>query len=100
MSQSLAKVIVHIVYSTKNRIQWLKDKDLRAELYAYNASILSKSMDCPVILINGTADHIHILSLLSRRFSIMDVVKKSKTETSKWLKRKSPEIKDFRWQAG
>jgi len=51
-------------------------------------------------LINGTADHIHILSLLSRRFSIMDVVKKSKTETSKWLKRKSPEIKDFRWQAG
>jgi REP element-mobilizing transposase RayT len=100
MSQSLAKVIVHIVYSTKNRKGWLKDKDLRSELYAYNSSIVSKSMDSPVILINGAEDHIHMLSLLSRKFSIMDVVKKSKTETSKWLKRKSPQLKDFRWQAG
>ena len=100
MSQSLAKVIVHIVYSTKNRTQWLKDKDIRAELYAYNASILSKSMDSPVMLINGASDHIHIMCLLSRKFSIMDIIKKSKTETSKWLKRKSPELKDFRWQSG
>ncbi len=40
MSQSLAKVIVHIIYSTKNREPWLRDSDLRSELYAYNATIL------------------------------------------------------------
>ena len=88
MPQSLAKVIVHIVYSTKNREPWLEDKTIRTELYAYNASILSSSMDCPVILIDGASDHIHILCLLSRKFSIMDVIKRSKTETSKWLKKK------------
>jgi putative transposase len=100
MPQSLAKVIVHIVYSTKNRKPWLEDKTLRTELFAYNASILSSSIDCPVILIDGVEDHIHILCLLSRKFSIMDVIKKSKTETSKWLKRKGPELKSFQWQAG
>lgn len=100
MPQSLAKVIVHIVYSTKNREPWLKDKNLRTELFAYNASILSSSVDCPAILIDGVEDHIHILCLLSRKFSIMDVIKKSKTETSKWLKRKGPELGSFQWQAG
>jgi len=28
MSQSLANVVVHIVYSTKNREPWLKDPNL------------------------------------------------------------------------
>ena len=92
MPQSLAKVIVHIVYSTKNREPWLEDKNLRTELFAYNASILSSSVDCPVIMIDGVEDHIHILCLLSRKFSIMDVIKKSKTATSKWLKRQGLEL--------
>ena len=83
----MAKVIVHIVYSTKNREPWLKDETIRTELFAYKASILSSSLDCPVILIDGVEDHVHILCLLSRKFSIMDVIKESKTATSKWLKR-------------
>ncbi len=40
MSQSLAKVMVHVIYNTKNREPWLRDADLRSELYAYNATIL------------------------------------------------------------
>ena len=45
MSQSLAKVIVHIVYSTKNRVPWLKEPDIRSELCAYNATILKNDVD-------------------------------------------------------
>ena len=82
MSQSLAKVIVHIVYSTKHRQRWLRDPVVRSELYAYNATLLKKDVDWPAILINGMEDHIHILCLLSRKFAIMDVIKQSKTETS------------------
>ena len=100
MSQSLAKVIVHIVYSTKNRVPWLKEPDIRSELCAYNATILKNDVDSPAIIINGVEDHIHILCLLSRKFAIMDVIKQSKTETSKWLKKKDPKFKDFHWQAG
>ncbi len=100
MPQSLAKVIVHIVYSTKHRQPWLRDPVLRTELNAYTATILKNEVDSPAILINGTADHLHILCLLSRKFAIMDVIKTSKTETSKWIKRQGTTYNDFQWQAG
>jgi REP element-mobilizing transposase RayT len=100
MSQSLAKVIVHIVYSTKHRQSWLKDPGLRSELYAYNATVLKNDVDSPAILINGVEDHLHILCLLSRKFAIMEVIKASKTETSKWLKKQGVAYADFQWQAG
>ncbi len=99
MPQSLAKVIVHIVYSTKNRTPWLKDANLRSELYAYNATIL-KNVDSPAIVIGGVEDHVHILALLSRKMAIMDVIQESKTETSKWTKKQGPSLQDFQWQAG
>ena len=100
MPQSLARVVVHIIYSTKNREPWLSDPDLRTDLYAYNATILKNDVDSPVILINGVEDHIHILCQLSRKFPIMDVIKASKTETSKWIKKKAPGLKQFQWQSG
>ena len=100
MSQSLCKMIAHIVYSTKNRHTWLADATLRSEVHAYNATILKREVDSPAILIGGTADHIHALCLLSRKFAIMDVIKKSKTETSKWLKKQAAALRDFQWQAG
>ena len=85
VSQSLAKVIVHIIYSTKNREPWLKNPKIFSELYALNATILKNDVDVdsPAILINGVEDHIHILCQLSRKIPIMNVVKASKTETSK-----------------
>ena len=100
MAQSLAKVNVHIVYSTKNRQPWLRDADLRSELYAYNATILKNEVDSPAIIINGVEDHIHILCPLSRKFAIMNVLKTSKTETSKWIKKKDRALKEFEWQGG
>jgi putative transposase len=100
MPQSLAKVIVHIVYSTKHRQPWLRDADLRSELYACNATILQQEVDSPAILINGVEDHIHILCLLSRKYAIKDVIQKSKTETSKWFKKQAAAPNDFQWQAG
>ena len=100
MPQSLANVIVHVVYSTKNRQPWLKDANLRDDLYAYNATILRNEVDSPAILINGVEDHLHILCRLSRKFAIMNVLKASKTETSKWLKKQDLALKDFSWQSG
>jgi len=47
MSQSLANVVVHIVYSTKNRGPWLKDPNLCNELYEYaNQAEHHKRMTC------------------------------------------------------
>ncbi len=99
MSQSLAKVILHIVFSTKNRHPWLQDEGVRKELYAYMATIL-KALDSPAILINGVEDHVHILCLLSRSYAIKKLLEEVKKEPSKWIKRKAPEYRDFFWQGG
>ena len=100
MPQSLAKVAFHLVFSTKNRTSWLQGQELRRELFAYMATILRNNVDSPAILINGVEDHVHVLGLLSRKFAIMDVVQEAKTETSKWLKKQSPALSTFAWQAG
>ena len=100
MPQSLAKVVVHLVFSTKNRTPWLQGQELRQEFFAYMATILRNNVDSPAILINGVEDHVHVLGLLSRKFAIMDVVQEAKTETSKWLKKQSPALSAFAWQAG
>ncbi len=100
MPQSLSNVLVHIVYSTKSRTPWLRDLNLRSELFAYNATILKDLVDSPALLIGGVEDHIHILSHLSRKFALMEVVRQSKTETSKWIKTQGGQYHDFHWQAG
>ena len=100
MPQSLAKVTVHLVFSTKNRVPDLRDRELRKELYAYMAAILRDRVDSPALLINGVEDHLHALVTLSRKFAIMNVVAEAKKETSKWLKRQAPQLSDFSWQVG
>ena len=99
MPQSLAKVAFHIIFSTKHRRPWLKDEAIRKELYAYMATIL-KSLESPVIIINGVDDHVHILCLLSRNHAIKRIVEEVKTEPSKWIKKKGSQYGDFYWQAG
>ncbi len=64
------------------------------------ATILKNNVDTPALIIGGVEDHIHVLCLLSRKFAIMKVIEESKTETSKWVKKKSHETKDFSWQSG
>ena len=100
MPQSLAKVLVHIVYSTKGRRPWLKDEEIRRQLYAYKATILRDNVDSPALIIGGVEDHIHALCLLSRNFAIKKVIEEAKTETTKWLKKQGPQYTDFHWQSG
>ena len=98
--QSLAQIYVHIVFSTKDRKPWLRDDGIRAELYAYMATILRDRVDSPAIIINGVEDHVHSLIRLSRKFPVMKILQESKGETSKWLKRQPAVAGDFAWQAG
>ena len=100
MPQSLARVLVHIVCSTKDRTPWLQDEEIRRQLYAYKATILRENVDSPALIINGVEDHIHALCLLSRKFAIKDVIEEAKTETTKWIKQQGPRYAGFHWQSG
>ena len=99
MPQSLAKILVHTIFSTKERRAFLRDKSLREELHRYLGGILARH-DCQPLIIGGTEDHVHILSTLSRTGNAADMVKEAKRGSSLWLKTKSPDLHDFAWQNG
>jgi len=98
MAQSLAKVIVHITFSTKDR-RPLISPDIREELNAYISGILKK-VDSPSIQVNCVADHAHILCRLSRTHALADVVEQVKKGSSAWIKTKGDAFRVFYWQPG
>lgn len=99
MPQSLARVVLHVVFSTKNRVPFLEDVGLRQKLHRYVAGIL-QNMGCEPIVINGVEDHVHVLCNLSRTVTIADLVEEAKKSSSKWMKDLGPTFQEFYWQAG
>jgi len=98
MAQSLAKNLVHLVFSTKNRACLIHD-DLRPDLHAYLATVL-KNMECPALIINSVEDHVHIFFILHRTVALSSAVGELKSSSSKWLKTQSDQLATFAWQAG
>lgn len=98
MPQSLSNVVIHLVFSTKNR-ERLITPGLEAELYPYLATVL-RTFKSPSLAINGTADHLHVLLTLARTIAIADLVEELKTDTSKWMKTKGRQFRNFHWQRG
>ena len=99
MPQSLANVLLHIVFSTKHRTPFLKSKAIREELNAYMVGTLRK-IDCPSLIVNCVEDHLHCLCQLSRTITIAKLVEEMKSSSSAWVKKQSTDLKDFYWQAG
>ena len=99
MPQSLAKILVHTVFSTKDRRPFLRDKFLRDELHPYLGGILMHH-DCQPLIVGGVEDHVHILSTLSRTCEVAEMVKEIKRGSSLWLKTKGPDLHNFAWQNG
>lgn len=96
MPQSLANVLIHLVFSTRDRCPYLT-REIREELFPYLGGLF-RNIECPVLQIGGVEDHVHILFRLSRTITLAQVVEKTKSSTSKWLKTKG--YHDFAWQAG
>ncbi len=98
MPQSLFQIVVHSVFSTKDRVPNL-ESEMRPELFAYLTTIIRKGGHTP-IFIGGHDDHVHILLGLSRTETVAKMVENAKVESSKWLKTTGPNRRDFSWQRG
>ena len=99
MPQSLAKILVHTVFSTKDRRPLLRDRVLRDEMQHYLGGILT-NLDCLPIIVGGVEDHVHLLCALSRTCEAAEMVKEVKRGSSLWVKTKSRDLQDFAWQRG
>lgn len=97
MPQSLALVLVYIIFSTKNRAAFMQAPDLRSEVNAYLTATL-RGLECRSLQVGGVADHIHILAGLSRTTCLAELVKNLKTSSTKAVKDKGH--LHFGWQTG
>jgi REP element-mobilizing transposase RayT len=98
MPQSLARLYVHLVFSTKHRARMLPDA-IRPELHAYMGGILN-DQDCHPVCINTEPDHAHLLFELGRMVLLGTVVGQVKKGSTIWLRSRIHSIETFRWQAG
>jgi REP element-mobilizing transposase RayT len=96
MPQSLDNVLVHLVFSTKNRTAWLTPA-VREELAPYLVGVL-RNHGCRPLQVGGVEDHVHLLFALTRTKSISQIVEEVKTGSSKWVKTKG--VPSFAWQVG
>jgi len=98
MPQSLTKVYVHLVFSTKYR-QPLIDDAIKPELFAYLGGVC-QALECHPIRVGGHDDHVHILCILSKKIALMDLLEEVKKRSSKWIKTKGEAYLNFYWQRG
>ena len=98
MSQSLSCVLIHIVFSTKDRAPLL-DSSVRPSLNGYLATV-TRNSGCECFRVGGVADHVHLAVRIARTITTAQLVEELKTSSSKWLKTQSPALTGFAWQGG
>ena len=98
MPQSLSSILIHLVFSTKHR-EPLIAPPVEPELHAYLATVF-RECHSPALSVNGTSNHVHILFALSRTVPVADIVEEVKKRSSKWIKTKGVELRNFQWQSG
>ena len=95
MPQSLVKILVHVVFSTKDRAQSIAP-EIEPRLSAYIRGIV-KNSGTRMIIAGGLADHIHLLISLGKN-DISVLIGEIKRSSSVWMKEHG--VSRFYWQRG
>ncbi len=98
MAQTLVQIFIHVVFSTKNRVEMIAP-EIESELFAYIGGIATNN-NSKLVAAGGTANHIHLLILLSKTIGLSELVGDIKRNSSRWIKTKGDSFKTFRWQDG
>jgi len=98
MPQSLSQVILHLVFSTKDRRPFI-DPRIRHRFQAYLATIC-RDCECEAYRIGGVEDHVHLAVRLARTITQAQLVEKLKKTSSLWIKEQGHQYSGFYWQAG
>ena len=96
MPQSLANILIHAIWSTKERRPLITD-GIRAGLHGYMAGIL-KNLESPALITNSVADHVHVLCQLSKNIAACKLIEEVKKSSSKRMKENG--VLEFAWQSG
>lgn len=96
MPHTYTNLLFHIVFSTKDRIPFIKS-DLEERLYEYIGGTI-RGLGAICLEIGGVEDHIHILVKLKPTLNISKFLEKLKPSVTKWAR--SIIHPKFEWQDG
>lgn len=96
MPHTYSRLILHIVFSTKNRFPFIKP-EYRPKLYDYIGGTI-RGIGGSLIELGGVEDHVHILTGVKPTIAPSDFLLALKPNVTNWAKMNIH--KGFRWQDG
>lgn len=81
MSRTLTQLLIHVVFSTKDRRN-LITPDVEPDMHAYLGGIC-RDESSPALTIGGTANHVHLLISLGKSVAMSDLMLAVKKNSSK-----------------
>jgi putative transposase len=91
-------VLVHFIFGTRHR-RPLITEEIKADLHAYLGGII-RELGGAALCVNGMADHVHLLVRMPSIYSVADVARLAKTNSSRWVHERWPQFRRFAWQPG
>jgi putative transposase len=98
MANTYSQLYTHIVFAVKGRAN-LISPTWRTNLFKYITGIVTNK-DQKMMVINGVADHVHILVSIKPDCVLSDLVRDIKANSSKWINENHFVVGKFEWQAG
>src|ERR1035438_9547217 len=83
VAHTFTNILIHAIFSTKDRHPWFT-AEIREEAFCYLGGTLN-ALGGQSVLVNGPADHIHMLFVQPRTLSIASVMEKVKANSSGWV---------------
>jgi REP element-mobilizing transposase RayT len=98
MANTYTALFYHIVFSTKNRVAFLRP-DIEERVWAYIGGI-ARQHKMTAIQVGGIEDHLHVLVNAPPTIAPFEMAKWLKAESSKWMHETFPDLQAFGWQDG
>jgi putative transposase len=98
MSHTYTNVLIHALFSTKDRRPWL-NAEVREEVFRYLGGTVNE-LGGQSLLVNGPSDHVHMLFVQPPTLSLATFMGKIKSNSSGWVKHHWQDRRNFGWQTG
>ena len=95
---TFTNLLFHIIYSTKYRKPTIRS-EWQDDLYGYIGGSV-RDQKGALLKIGGVEDHVHMLAKLSPTIAISDVLRKIKSNSSRWINERPDVNRKFEWQSG
>ncbi len=98
MSGTYSQILLHVVFSTKNRAALIKP-EIQTRLYDYIGGLV-RAEKGKLYAVGGMADHVHLLLRWRTDAAVADLMRTVKARSSLWIHKTFPSFCAFAWQEG